>query len=1037
MAFAWAGEVSSKQTQTTSDNSQRGCTKSDLFPNEQVYGLRVLYKPQDSAGDIIFIHGLSGNSYNTWTSHKGVYWPTQLLSLDFPNVRVMSFGYDADVTRLLGPVSKNSVRDHAASLIGDLASIREGDGSKTHPIILIAHSLGGLVAKKALCLSEQSAEDHERQLHDRTIAVAFCGTPHRGSGMASFATGVAHILKAARKRVNTDILALLKRDSEALAEIDSTFGMWLMNKGREFTLTCFSEEHELPGTGMVVSKDSSQISGYPHYSIPANHMDMVRFNSPEDIGYRRVKGELHRWIRDGFTDGRDVQGCLKSLSFEEMNDRQIEIENSAEGMCSWLLGHEVYQRWLGQSRSLIWIKGKPGAGKSTLMKFALKEAQPAQCLAPSIKTISFFFHGRGTTLQKNPLGLFRALAHQIGVTRGAYIGDLVDLFQARSNTFQSWNWKAKELEDMLVSSILPAILEDMPVRLFIDALDECGELAARQLVRTFAVLQQRCSSSRFGLSICFSCRHYPIVAPEVCDEICLEHENGADISLYIRQELERSIMCPYELEVLRSTIEKKSQHVFQWVVLVAPRIVWLFQEGNTLNQVLAHISEIPEELHSLYDSILNDLIKHRPDLSLKLFQWICFGHKAFNVPEFRCAMNIDATLEMSGKTLKEWEDVDYHIETDKQMEKKLHFLSGGLAEITKSGVQLIHQSVQDFLFSKGFGVLDPKTTWTEDIILGRGHGRLGRSCLAYFLAIRREHLTSLHLLSTTDFTRLAERYPLLVYALKHWPLHISTAEKTGMSQADVLEFLPGRSNLCLEHWELFVTCLRIEDTSLKLPHPGTTMVHEAFKYNIPSLATSALGWMRVNVKDGHGRTALSIAAQHSGIEMVRLLLSQPRIELNIADRDGRTALSYAVEVDDIEVVEAFLDRPELNTRLNLETAYNMNGIKGTTFDHVVRLQRLELLKVLLGYPKITRIDADALVGRALVCIDADALAVGGALGLTSKVLSAAKTIDIIQLLMESDKSQTPVNLNEPRNYGSDKEPNITAPILHFAHPHST
>lgn len=69
--------------------------------------------------------------------------------------------------------------------------------------------------------------------------------------MASFATGVAHILKAAHKRVNTDILALLKRDSEVLAEIDSMFSIWLRKKGRGFRLTCFSEEHELPGIGMV------------------------------------------------------------------------------------------------------------------------------------------------------------------------------------------------------------------------------------------------------------------------------------------------------------------------------------------------------------------------------------------------------------------------------------------------------------------------------------------------------------------------------------------------------------------------------------------------------------------------------------------------------------------------------------------------------------------------------------------------------------------------------------------------------------------
>ncbi|KAK4160240.1 hypothetical protein QBC43DRAFT_293131 [Cladorrhinum sp. PSN259] len=260
MAFAQAagwGNPPFAQPTSYNANAQLSCTKNDLFPEDQVYGLRILHTPQNaSTGDIIFLHGLTGNSYDTWTSRKGVYWPTELLTNDFPNVRIMAFGYDADVTRLLGPVSKNN-----------------------------------------------SAEAHERQLHDRTITIAFCGTPHRGSGIASFATSVAHNLKAAHKRVNTDILALLKRDSEVLAEIDAMFSVWLRKKGKKFTLTCFSEEHELPG---VVGKESSKIGGYPQYSIPANHMDMVRFNSQEDIGYRRIKGELQRWIRDGFTGERST-----------------------------------------------------------------------------------------------------------------------------------------------------------------------------------------------------------------------------------------------------------------------------------------------------------------------------------------------------------------------------------------------------------------------------------------------------------------------------------------------------------------------------------------------------------------------------------------------------------------------------------------------------------------------------------------------------------------------------------------------------------
>ncbi len=112
------------------------------------------------------------------------------------------------------------------------------------------------MAKKALCLSEQAVEARLQQLHASTVGLAFLGTPHRGSGLAPFATGVAQILKAARKRVNTEILSVLQRDSEALADIDASFATWLRKRRDRVEVTCFSEERELPGIGLVQTPSS-------------------------------------------------------------------------------------------------------------------------------------------------------------------------------------------------------------------------------------------------------------------------------------------------------------------------------------------------------------------------------------------------------------------------------------------------------------------------------------------------------------------------------------------------------------------------------------------------------------------------------------------------------------------------------------------------------------------------------------------------------------------------------------------------------------
>ena len=73
--------------------------------------------------------------------------------------------------------------------------------------------------------------------------------------------------------------------------------------------------------------------------------------------------------------------CLRSLCFREMELRLQNICSSLDQTCEWLFGRHEYDSWINAESSsekqaevpgLLWIKGKPGAGKSTLMKTILK-----------------------------------------------------------------------------------------------------------------------------------------------------------------------------------------------------------------------------------------------------------------------------------------------------------------------------------------------------------------------------------------------------------------------------------------------------------------------------------------------------------------------------------------------------------------------------------------------------------------------------------------------------------------------------------------
>lgn len=127
------------------------------------------------------------------------------------------------------------------------------------------------MAKKTIALSENLTDHNSSQIGKHTIGIVFLGTPHRGVDLAPFAKALSNIVQASGKGINTNIIGVLERNSEVLAELEESFTNWYeRNRGR-FELCCFFEELEFPGVGIVVQRESAIISGRPHGSIHANH----------------------------------------------------------------------------------------------------------------------------------------------------------------------------------------------------------------------------------------------------------------------------------------------------------------------------------------------------------------------------------------------------------------------------------------------------------------------------------------------------------------------------------------------------------------------------------------------------------------------------------------------------------------------------------------------------------------------------------------------------------------------------------------------
>jgi predicted NACHT family NTPase len=93
----------------------------------------------------------------------------------------------------------------------------------------------------------------------------------------------------------------------------------------------------------------------------------------------KAEEEKQRKLRE-----QQLKECLESLGFPEMTQRRKSANCAYPGTCSWILSNHLYQKWLDLQCGLLWIKGNPGSGKSTIMAFLFGEmiqnsGQRGQC----------------------------------------------------------------------------------------------------------------------------------------------------------------------------------------------------------------------------------------------------------------------------------------------------------------------------------------------------------------------------------------------------------------------------------------------------------------------------------------------------------------------------------------------------------------------------------------------------------------------------------------------------------------------------------
>ena len=608
--------------------------------------------------------------------------------------------------------------------------------------------------------------------------------------------------------------------------------------------------------------------------------------------------------------------------FQEVNDRRFDITTASEKTVNWLIQNPEYISWQASQRALLWIKGKPGSGKSTLIKFAIEreEQTPEQ---QSLVLMTFFFNARGVQLQRTQLGLLRSLLYQLVIRTPALHSRFLEHCQhksdARGNRKDQLTWRASELRSLLQVYTYQA-LRTSAIKIYIDALDECSDPSADD-VASFFIHLLSISATQGRLQICITCRHYPIISSPGNFRLTVEEQNAEAIKLHVGEALKSlSIIWQSEdMKAIKCDILEKASGVFQWVS-IALRIATTLKDGRNPQLIRKRIGELPSALDDLYTRILQGVAAQDRYQAISLIRWICFAEEPLSLSAMRFAIAFDTDLP--DLSLYDWKKSYYYVGDDEQMRVLITSLSGGLAEVRNKTdkVQFIHESVNDYVKSRGFSALDGSQALD---ILGKSHNRLMKSCINFFktkeVLIHVEGIHKLQLSKRGSHSQIYGYTHFLEYIAFYWSKHLLVAEEQHCLQSDLLDLLNFPSDRIFRAYINFTKdwAEKKIDAPLFSSKECSHILHFMCKLNIISVVRTLLERYKVqaDLKNENEDTPLIVASRYGHKRLVRHLLHHCIINVNAQNRLGETALHVATDVYQSTIAQLLLDFAEVNVNL--------------------------------------------------------------------------------------------------------------------------
>ncbi|KAL9593831.1 MAG: hypothetical protein Q9179_005678, partial [Wetmoreana sp. 5 TL-2023] len=623
-------------------------------------------------------------------------------------------------------------------------------------IVLIAHSMGGLVAKKAYILARE--DPSAKELASRIHTLYFLATPHRGSDLTKILMNIMKVSFGQKAFVGE-----LDRNSASIDSINDSF----RHHAEDLQLWSFYETvpSSLILTSTLIVDKASATLGYAKERtslLNADHRGVCKFDLPGDPNYKTLRNafvttidailsEISQAISETSKLQHNQLVDLTGITEPPVNDLVALEDLRADGSCGWLMSKQIYSSWRtpwSDSRAIFWLTGNAGSGKSVLCSQIINDLQKQNLRC------SYFFFKHGSGVESTIAGCLRALAYQLAKSDEAVLRKVLHI---EKDALPCTQWDERTLWRKLFVGCIFKVSKPLPQYWVIDGLDECPKFStfvsltakAPSCLRMFFTSCTTPEAEKSLVSLGSLVEHYQMQGQDTLD----------DLGIFIDSRMNRLPAGDEQGQMkLRNKLLEKSSGSFLWVSLIVQELEQAYSE-EVAEEVL---DEVPEDMNRLYARMLENLPQNERAMRLAkaIFMWTLFSFWALTVSEMQCAVKLDSN------------------QTVHNLGRSISAICGQLLGVDQSNrVHSIHQTTQVFLLQQD---IVPSLAMDRQ----ESHTRIAQSCLKLLANNNFAQATRLH--KTNGALALAPDLKLVEYACVYFSDHLQKCSSDDQTAWDLL-----------------------------------------------------------------------------------------------------------------------------------------------------------------------------------------------------------------------------------------------------------